>query len=238
SSGEFYAFASRGAGGGGHSIWTMGTMLGSFGGKWPTGRETLGETQREALATYVDLLRAVAPPDQDQISFVELLRDFRAGRVGMIVEVGMEYAYFLRDDPALAERSGVALVPAGPAGRRPNLYTPPWAIPARSPVREEAWELAKYLTSHRQLLEDGLLAEAIETSSMAVLYSPEFDRHFRADLLGAVRASRAVAFEKRPFGTLGIDACVIIGDAVNRAIEGRIDVDTALLQMHSGLSAL
>ena len=238
---EFYAFASRGAGGGGHSVWTMGTMLGSHGGKWPIGDELLeplGEPFRAALAAYVDLLRAVAPPDQGSISFVELMRDFRAGRVGMIVEVGMEYAFLLRDDPGLAERSGVGLVPAGPAGRSPNLYTPPWAIPARSPVREEAWELAKYLTSNRQLLEDGLLAEAIETSSMAVLYSPEFDRHFRADLLGAVRASRAVAFEERPFGTLGIDACVVVGDAVNAAIEGRIDVDAALRQVQSGLSEL
>ena len=238
---EFYAFASRGAGGGGHSVWTMGTMLGSHGGKWPIGNELsepLGEPFRAALAAYVDLLRAVAPPDQGSISFVELMRDFRVGRVGMIVEVGMEYAFLLRDDPGLAERSGVGLVPAGPAGRSPNLYTPPWAIPARSPVREEAWELAKYLTSNRQLLEDGLLAEAIETSSMAVLYSPEFDRHFRADLLGAVRASRAVAFEERPFGTLGIDACVLIGDAVNAAIEGRIDVDAALRQLQSGLSEL
>ena len=145
---EFYAFASRGAGGGGHSVWTMGTMLGSHGGEWPNANEPLGEPVRAALAAYVELLRAVAPPDQGRISFVELMRDFRAGRVGMIVEVGMEYAFLLRDDPELAERSGVGLVPAGPAGRSPNLYTPPWAIPARSPVREEAWELAKYLTSN------------------------------------------------------------------------------------------
>ena len=105
-------------------------------------------------------------------------------------------------------------------------------------MREEAWELAKDLTSNRQLLEDGLLAAAIETSSMAVLYSPEFDRHFRADLLGAVRASRAVAFEERPFGTLGTEACVVVGDAVNAAVEGRIEVGAALRQMQSGLSEL
>ena len=56
---EFYAFASRGAGGGGHSVWTMGTMLGSHGGKWPIGNEPLqplGEPFRAALAAYVDLL--------------------------------------------------------------------------------------------------------------------------------------------------------------------------------------
>ena len=47
-----------------------------------------------------------------------------------------------------------------------------------------------------------------------------------------------MAFEERPFGTLGIDACVVVGDAVNAAIEGRIDVDGALRQVHSGLSEL
>ena len=72
---------------------------------------------------------SVAPPDQGVISFVELLRDYRRGRVGMIVEVGMEYAHLLRDDPALAEKSGRRHDPGRPAGRRPNLYAPPWSIP-------------------------------------------------------------------------------------------------------------
>ena len=212
-------------------MWTIGSFLASFGGRWLAGEdavEPIGEAHRAALATYVDLLQAVSPPERGTISFVELLRDFRDGRVGMILEVGNEYAHLLRDDPALAEKSGVALIPAGPAGRRPNLYSPPWAIPAKSKVRDEAWELAKFLSSPRQLLEDGLRSEAIETSSLSVLYSPEFDRHFRADLLGAVRASRAIAFEERPFGTLGIEACVVVGDAVNAALEGRANVDEAL----------
>jgi ABC-type glycerol-3-phosphate transport system substrate-binding protein len=183
-------------------------------------------------------MKSVAPPDQGVISFVELMRDFRAGRVGMILEVGNEYANLLRHDPSVAEKAGVALIPAGPAGRRANLYSPPWSIPTRSKVRDEAWELAKFLSSPRQLLEDGIRSEAIETSSLSALYSAEFDRHFRADLLGAVRASRAIAFEERPFGTLGMDACAVVGDAVNAAIEGRTNVDGALKAIHSGLTML
>ena len=101
----------------------------------------------------------------------------------------------------------------------------PGPIPAKSKVREEAWQLAKFLSSPRQLLEDGIRSEAIETSSLSVLYSPEFDRHFRADLLSAVRQSRAVAFEERPFGTLGIEACIVVGDAVNAAVERRAGVE-------------
>jgi ABC-type glycerol-3-phosphate transport system substrate-binding protein len=239
--GEFYAFATRGAGGGGHSVWSIGSFLAAFGARWldeAGGVVPVGDGHRQALAAYLDLLKAIAPPDQGRISFVELLRDYRRGRVGMILEVGNEYAHLFRDDPALAEKSGVALIPAGPAGRRPNLYSPPWSIPAKSKVRTEAFELAKYLTSPQQLLEDGLKSEAIETSSLSVLYSPEFDRHFRADLLGAVRAARAVAFEERPFGTLGIAACEVVGNAVNAAVEGKLGTDEALRQIHAGLTAL
>src|SRR5688572_3523162 len=238
---EFYGFATRGAGGGGHSVWSIGSFLASYGARWlgdETTPEPIGEAHRAALSAYVDLLHFIGPPDQGAISFVELLRDYRSGRVGMILEVGNEYAHLIRDDPDLAARSGVALVPAGPAGRRPNLYSPPWAIPAKSKLREEAWQLAKFLSSPRQLLEDGLRSEAIETSSLSVLYSPQFDLHFRADLLSAVRQSRAVGFEERPFGTLGIEACVVVGDAVNAAVEKRAGVEEALKQIHAGLAAL
>src|SRR6185295_3424859 len=105
-----------GAGGGGHAVWTVGSFLGSFGARWlgeENRVEPVGEAHRAALAAYLDLMKAVAPPDQGRISFVELLRDYRQGRIGIILEVGMEYANLLRTDPALAEKSGVALIPAG-----------------------------------------------------------------------------------------------------------------------------
>jgi len=238
---DFHAFATRGAGGGGHAVWTIGSFLGAHGGRWlddERGVAPISDAHRAALTSYLDILHSVAPPDQGSISFVELMRDYRKGRVGMIVEVGMEYAHLFRDDPDLAERSGVAMVPAGPFGRRPNLYAPPWSIPARSKVKDEAWELAKHLASPAQLLEDGVVSGAIETSSLSVLYSADFDRAFRADLLAAVRASRAVAFEERPFGRLGMEANVIVGQAVNDAVERRLGVDEALARIHGGLTAL
>ena len=139
--------------------------------------------------------------------------------------------------PRWPRESGVAMIPAGPAGRTPNLYGPPWSIPAHSKVKDEAWELAKFLSSPQQLLEDGIASEAIEASSLSVL-SADFDRHFRADLLSAVRGSRAVAFEERPFGRLGMDANVVVGQTVNDALTGRLGLDEALARIHAGLTAL
>ncbi len=240
---DFWGFATRGAAGGGHAVWSVSTFIASWGADWldAEGRpQADSEAVRDGLAAYRDLLAAVAPPDQPQISFVELMRDFRAGRVGMIMEVGMEYAHLFADDPAMADRAGVALVPAGPAGRFANLYAPPWAIPRASPVAEEAWQLATYLTSDRQLLEDGLRSNALETASDAVLYAPDFDRHFRPDLLAAVRANRQIAFEERPLGALGIGACEAVGNAAAALLEGRLDpagASRAIQETLMGLAA-
>jgi energy-coupling factor transporter ATP-binding protein EcfA2 len=72
----------------------------------------------------------------------------------------------------------------------------------------------------------------------AVLDSPEFDRHFRPDLLAVARATRAIAFEERPFSTLGIDACTIVGDHTTKALTGELGVRAALEQMQRGLDQL
>jgi ABC-type glycerol-3-phosphate transport system substrate-binding protein len=238
---DFHGFATRSAGGGGHSVWTIGSFLASFGGRWldRDGRATALTPEAEAaLGTYLDLLAAAGPPDQPSISFVELMRDYRAGRVGMVLEVGMEYAHLFRDDPGLGARSGVALVPAGPAGRFANLYSPPWAIPRASKAREEAWELARFLTSLGQLLEDGLAAEAVEAAPLPVLHQPGFDGHFRADLLAVARATRAIAAEERPWSTLGIGACEAVGEAVCAALRGEVGTRGALERVQRGLEGL
>ncbi|HMO12261.1 MAG TPA: extracellular solute-binding protein, partial [Actinotalea sp.] len=192
---------------------------------------------RSALTCYRDLLQAAAPADQTRISFVEMLRDYRQGRVGMIMDVGMEYANLIATDPDLGARSGVALVPAGPEGRFPNLYSPPWSIPAKSKVKDEAFALALYLTRRRQLLDDGLRSHALEVAQLSVLYDPAFDAHLRADLLAAARASRAIAKEERPWSIRGIDACTVVGDSVTALLEGAA-VENVLERIQQGLEAL
>lgn len=238
---DFWGFQTRGAGGGGHAVWTIGSFLASYGERWldAQGRPTpVTDAKVAALACYLDLLQAVAPPDQAHSSFVEMRGAFADGRVGIIMDVGMEYAHVLATNPALAERSGVALVPAGPMGRAPNLYSPLWAIPKASPVAAEAWELAKWLCSPRQLLEDGLKANAVETAPLSVLYSPAFDRHFRDDLLATARGSRAIAREERPFGDLGIEACSIVGDTTHEMLLGRWTPEAAASRIAQGLQRL
>jgi trehalose/maltose transport system substrate-binding protein len=238
---DFWGFETRGAGGGGHAVWTIGSFTGSCGARWLAAEDRLAtftDRHLRALETYLRLIREVCPPDQAEISFVEMRRDYAAGRVGMIMDVGMEYAHVLAQGGALAENSVVAMVPAGPAGRAPNLYSPPWAIPARSDMVDEAWELVKFLASDTQLETDGLTANAVETASLPVLYGRSFDRHFRPDLLAAVRGSRAVAREERPLSDIGIAGCAVVGEAVHAAVKGEADAAATLERIAAGLRRL
>ena len=238
---DFYGFETRGASGGGHSVWTIGTFLGSFGARWidVDGKvNSPGDGHFAALNTYLEILNAVSPPEQSMISFPEMRRDFAAGRVGMIMDVGMEYAHLFATNSELAERSGVALVPAGPAGRAPNLYSPLWSIPAASHLKDEAFELAKFLTSKAQLLEDGLRSNALETSSLDVLHSGQFDKHFRSDLLEVVRMNSTIAQQERPISRGGLKACEIVGNAVAAALEKKLTTSQALSGIYNELSDL
>jgi ABC-type glycerol-3-phosphate transport system substrate-binding protein len=238
---DFFGFETRGAGGGGHAVWTIGSFLGSHGARWLDAEGhpvPPGEAHHAALETYLRLIRDVCPPDQATISFPEMRRDYAAGRVGIIMDVGMEYAHVLSRGGELADVSEVAMVPAGPAGRAPNLYCPPYAIPARTDMADEAWELVKFLCSDARLLADGQASAAVECASLPVLYGAGFDAAFRADLLGTVRASRAVAREERPFSPVGIAGCEVVGDAVNAAITGAETAETALSRIETGLTRL
>lgn len=238
---DFYGFETRGAPGGGHAVWTIGSFLGSHGARWvePDGHPgPYGDAHLEAFSVYLKLIRDVCPPDQADISFVEMRRDYASGRVGMIMDVGMEYAHVLAQGNALADSSVVAMVPAGPAGRAPNLYSPPYAIPARTDMPDEAWELVKFLTSDARLTADGLQSNAVECSSLPVVYGAEFDRHFRSDLLSTVRSTRAVAKAERPLSDAGIAGAEVVGNAVHAAVIGKETAQSALHRIHEGLSRL
>jgi ABC-type glycerol-3-phosphate transport system substrate-binding protein len=238
---DFYGFETRGASGGGHSVWTIGTFLGSFGARWINLDGTVNspdDRHFDALKTYLEILNAVSPPEQNMISFPEMRRDFAAGRVGMIMDVGMEYAHLFATNSELADRSGVALVPGGPAGRAPNLYSPLWSIPASSHLKDEAFELAKFLTSKAQLLEDGLKSNALETSSLEVLHSDQFSRYFRSDLLEVSRLNSTLAQQERPISRGGLKGCEIVGNMVTNLLEKKVSISQALQGIYEELTKL
>lgn len=167
---DFYGITARGATGAGYIGWIF---LSSWAPSWGVdfynnNNEINIETPEHILAIehFVNLLKKAAPPKEPDMTWTESLNYYENGRTAMIIEVGTEFANLYKKGGTIMENSRCAIIPTGPCGKpKPGLYAPAFSIPKRSKVKDAAWELAKFLCSSKQQLEDALLSEAIETAS-------------------------------------------------------------------------
>jgi sorbitol/mannitol transport system substrate-binding protein len=240
---DFHGVALRGAPNCGLNFWLVGSTWGpSFGVRWygEDGRPTIDTPElHEAVAHYVDLLRRCGPPESPSMDFMDCMRVYAEGRAALTIEPANEASLLYDAGGPVAEATRTARVPAGPAGtRHPGLYTPPYAIPARSPAKEAAWELGKFLCAPEQVLADARSAGFVEVARESVLAQPAFAERFRPELLETVRATRPDARGERPVTRFGMEVGNVIADQVHRALVGRATVAEALREAQRGVEAL
>src|SRR5579864_2772881 len=183
---DFYGVAIRGAPNCGLNFWIVGSTWGpAFGARWydEDGRPTLATPELiGAVEHYVDLLRRAGPPEEPTLDFMDCMRIYGEGRAAMTIEPANEASILYDEGGAVAEGTRTALIPAGPLGtHHVGLYTPPYAIPSLSKAKREAWELAKFLCSETQVLEDVQTSGFVEVGRESVLNDPRFQARFRPE---------------------------------------------------------
>lgn len=222
---EFYGFAARGIPRCGYIFWTTGsTWCPAWGARWydADGRPTVDTPEHlAALEHYVDLLRRAGPPSPERLDWVVNARLFREGKLGMVMDVGNEAAALYDSGDPVTAGMRTMIVPAGPLGtRHAGLYAPPYAIPARSRVKEAAWDVAKFLTAPEQLLDDALASGGVEVARRSLLDDSRFVARFRPDLIETVRATRPIARGERPISRQSFPFGDIIAEEQSRALAG------------------
>ena len=240
---EFYGLTMRGAPSCGQNFWLIGSTWGpSWGARWydESGTPTLDTPALlAALEHYVDLLRRAGPPASARMGFVECMACYSAGQAARVLEPANEAAVVYDRGDAIAAGTMTALVPAGPRGtRHAGLYCPPYAIPARSRVKDAAWALATYLCAPEQLLDDALRSGCVEVARESVLADPRFAARFRPDLVATTRATRAFARGERPMPRQGMLVGDIIGEECARALAGAQTPREALRRAQERVGAL
>jgi ABC-type glycerol-3-phosphate transport system substrate-binding protein len=240
---DFYGMAIRGAPNCGLNFWIVGSTWGpSFGARWydEDGRPTLATPELiGAVEHYVDLVRRAGPPESPTMDFIDCMRCYGSGRAAMTIEPANEASILYTEGGAVAEGTRTALMPAGPLGsRHVGLYTPPYAIPSRSQSKEAAWELAKFLCSPEQVLDDVRTSGFVEVARESVLGDPEFTARFRPELLSTVTATRPFARGERPVTNYGMEVGNLIGDEIVRVLKGELKADEALANAERTVAAL
>ncbi|MBK8796414.1 MAG: sugar ABC transporter substrate-binding protein [Anaerolineales bacterium] len=217
------------------------SFLYSSGGDWFDADRQATINTPEALAAidlYGTLLREYGPPGVLNMSWPQAVAIFAQGNAAMYTDASSIYANVL--DPelsAVADKTGVAVFPAGPAG--PIMYNvTSWglAIPSGSQNKEAACEFIKWATSKDIVLKtqgEG----AVPGARDSVWADPAGSAAFPADWVTAVAASSNGRGYDRPLVTAVTEARDIIGGAVTVSIEGG-DFETAANDANAQFQAL
>ncbi len=240
---ELYGITLRGAPSCGLNFWLIGsTWAPGWGVRWydEDGRPTLDTPEfLAAVEHYLDLLWRAGPPESWKWGFVECMECYSAGQAAMVIEPANEASILYDRGGPVADGTLTTVVPAGPLGtRHAGLYCPPYAIPARSKVKDAAWELAKFLCAPEQVLDDALQSGFVEVARRSVLDDPRFVARFRPDLVQTTRATRAISRAERPTPRQGMAVGDIIGEEIARALAREQSAREALRRAQERVSAL
>jgi ABC-type glycerol-3-phosphate transport system substrate-binding protein len=240
---DFHGIAIRGAPNCGLNFWIIGSTWGpSFGARWfdEEGRPTLATPELVgAVEHYVDLVRRAGPPEAPTMDFMDCMECYGAGRAAITIEPANEASILYDRGGAVAEATRTAVMPVGPVGtRHVGLYTPPYALPSRSRAKRAAWELAKFLCSPEQMLDDVQQSGFVEVARESVLGDPAFANRFRQELLDTVVRTRPFARGERPVTRHGMEVGNLIGDQIVRVLRGEVGADAALAEAERTVAAL
>jgi ABC-type glycerol-3-phosphate transport system substrate-binding protein len=240
---DFYGITMRGAPNCGLNFWIIGSTWGpSWGVRWydDAGRPTLDTPElRGAVEHYCDLLWRAGPPESAQMTFIDCMEAYAAGRAAMTVEPANEASILYDQGGPVAEGTRTALMPVGPLGsRHVGLYCPPYAIPSGAPSKRAAWELAKFLCAPEQVLDDAERSGFVEVSRSSVMADPRFAKRFRPELLQTTRATRAFARGERPVTRFGMEVGNTIADQIVRALRREVSVAEALATAEANVAAM
>lgn len=147
-----YGICLRGKAGWGENMGFLTAMANSYGARWfdENWRPQFDKPQwKNALSTYVDLMKEAGPPGASSNGFNENLALFNAGRCAMWVDATVAASFVTNPKQSqVANRAGFALAPNTGLGRNANwLWAWTLAIPAGSKKVEAAERFIAWATS-------------------------------------------------------------------------------------------
>lgn len=219
---EMYGFVARGQRS--PLVTQFSSFLYSSGGDWFDENRQATLNTPEALAAvdlYATLLREYGPPGVLNMSWPQAVAVFAQGNAALYTDASSIYANVL--DPelsAVADQTGVAAFPAGPAGSiMYNVTSWGLSMHSGSQKKDAACEFIKWATS-KEIVSRTQGEGAVPGARDSVWASPAGSAAFPADWVEAVAASSNGRGYDRPLVTAVTQARDIIGTAVNVAIEG------------------
>ncbi|HEX3044696.1 MAG TPA: sugar ABC transporter substrate-binding protein [Bacillota bacterium] len=174
----------------------------------------------KAFKFYGKLLHDYGPPGVTNMSWPQAQALFASGKVAMWTDASTLISGLLIPDKSkVADKVGVAVFPAGPAGSHPFMVLP-WAISMSGQSRNKtlAWTFIKWATSPEITKKAQLAGNTMSRAS--VWGDPDVLAKIQPDLALSAKKTGPIATPyDRPLMTSVVEARDIIGDVIVKAIE-------------------
>ncbi len=224
---NLYGFVARGLKNANAPAWDW--VLFSMGGNILTkdGKASINTPEAvKAMDWYTSMLRRFAPPGVVNFNWYECSAAFMQGQVAMYFD-GVNFAGQFEDKEKskIAGKVGYAVLPAGPGGHFPPMFTSAMAVSPQSKNQGAAYFLVQWATSKQNAIQE--LLAGVGSARASVWNNPEVKAKAKmpADWLEAYVNSMKI-------GRLGLPEIVgvteyrdIIGVAIQKAIEGAKSAD-------------
>lgn len=227
---DMYGIVSRGQRGA--AVTQFSSYLYGFGGDFIKDGKCVLDTPDsvKAIQYYGRILHDYGPPGVTNMSWPQAQAIFASGKAAMWTDASTLLAGLL--DPAkskVADKVGLAMFPAGPAGQHP-FNVVPWsvAVSAQSKNKDAAWEFVKWLSSQEVMKKAQLAGNT--TSRTSIWGDQEVVSKLYPGLADIAKktAPIGIAYD-RPVMTAVGEARDAIGDVIVKSIESGGKGDIAAL---------
>jgi len=179
-----YGIALRGLRGEGMNVYIWTGFLRAFGGKFlDENWEPVFNSAEGVKATrfYKKLLTEYAPPGASSFSWDHVASALAYGRVAMIIDASDIYNVIRDKNPEMIDKIGYAMVPAGPNGRYPSVFSSGWGISKWTTERERkaAAEFIQWATSKKMQIDMTKETGILSATYASVLNSPTYQEQYR-----------------------------------------------------------
>jgi len=180
-----YGIALRGLRGEGMNVYIWAGFLRAFGGKFldENWEPVLNSVEGiKATTFYKKLLIEYAPPGASSFSWDHVASALAHERAAMIIDATDIYNVVMEKNPEVIDKIGYAMVPEGPKGRYPSVFSSGWGISKWTTERERkaAAEFMQWATSKEMQIgmtkEMGILSPTYASVVDSPIYREQYKK--------------------------------------------------------------
>lgn len=184
----------------------------------------------KAVQYYGRILHDYGPPGVTNMSWPQAQALMASGKVAMWTDASTLLPGLLDPQKSkVADKIGLAMFPAGPAGQHPFMVVP-WAVSVsnQSKHKDAAWEFVKWLSSEEVMKKAQLAGNT--TTRNAIWSDPAVVAKLHPGMADIAKQTGTVAVPyDRPVMTAVVEARDAIGDVIVKSIESGGTADIASL---------